>query len=1135
MTVPRQIYDFIIGAIRMADQREGLQFLERYLTGPQSVWETNANIIQTIPDLWSVSDCPDEYLQYLKNIVGWTDNLDNITSGLTYNELRRLIVVSAELWKERGSEDIIQEVLYYVTGERNLIWNWFDFRWVLDETGPGEEHEGVDPWCIALPDPDELGSEYISNLRIVDSGSLNRTLVENLMNNIFRATGESWEITYLRFLDRFIIDSDDSQWSDSSTYSITVEDGYMQVGENDNDDIEVAWNNVVSSEWVSQITYARIKYHETDTNPNINLFINKSETTGSNFESYIVNGYCINYIPNTLYIRKYYDKSRYLSEILTSTTIELYEDIYYGFRVQLCWEGIQLKISIFIDGNLVIETTDYSPLVYPDGVGFLVRDCYICCEEIESIDTVDTELESYADILDVSYSNWLGPRYNINENSVSDYYNSNMAIYGRLYNRLALLSEGEASNYLDQSQRLDGSTWSVGNVDVPSITITAPNNTETASRIREDSSNSSHTVYQSSAFTPDGSSKYCFSVYAKGNGRDIQIVLSAGFPVNTYCHFDLVNGEVGTEGAGIDSSGIYDIGNDWYRCWVIATSDSETATSAYLYVTEYDETVTYLGDGSSGAYIWNTQIEKGYFPTSPIHTNTNLFTRAQEFNHSDWTKTRTTVTANTTRAPDGTLTADKLVEDSTSSNNHVMQQYKTPDGSSDYCFSVYAKAGERTWLRMNIATTGFTDETNVDFDLTNGVIGTSPGAQGSPSNYGIEDVGGGWYRCYISQESNLASSTPCTFYLCDTEGNESYNGDGSSGLYLWNAKLEIGDRPSVISLPTVNMVTHPNELDDSDWTKAQATISENSIVSPNGTLTADKLIEDSSDDVHAAYSASISYSDATQYVFSVYAKAGERDFIRINFASSGQFSGGALPSAYFDLTNGAVGTTTNLESSGIEYVGDDWYRCWIVDTTTSSGSSSVYIYLADEDGSNSYQGDGSSGLYLWHARVEPNSEPADREEPCMRKAGTASLALSSFSTSISKQRHSILWEPEFGTTEAPEQDFYIYTLYNSTTGQEVFLRYNSAAGAAGKIEMYANGSLVADTTVITFSAYQPMVITLDPTLGTIEVQGATTGGVSDTTNRWAQYVQTVMFFYLGSKLDGNANVFGKVSLPYSVT
>ena len=82
--------------------------------------------------------------------------------------------------------------------------------------------------------------------------------------------------------------------------------------------------------------------------------------------------------------------------------------------------------------------------------------------------------------------------------------------------------------------------------------------------------------------------------------------------------------------------------------------------------------------------------------------NHNLFTRSSEFDNAVWTKARCTVTANATTGPDGTSTADKLVEDATAGNNHLIfrNDYGSTVSGFPVQYSVYAKADTRSWIRM---------------------------------------------------------------------------------------------------------------------------------------------------------------------------------------------------------------------------------------------------------------------------------------------------------------------------------------------------------------------------------------------------------------------------------------------------
>jgi phage tail-like protein len=227
-----RMYNFLIAGIRDADQTDvGARFIERFLEGPQSVWDAIVKTIFDIPKIWSTTDCPDDLLQYLKRIVGWTPDTDSITEALDFAGLRRLIASSVRFWKTRGPEESIEDLLRLTTAARSYVLNWFDVRALLDETLLGEEHGvGTDLWLEAVPG--EGADAWTYNIRIVDNGDLNRVLVRDIAK-LTRPTGERVLITYLGFLDRFDDEGDETQWlfSDPSggVISHEVADGALQI------------------------------------------------------------------------------------------------------------------------------------------------------------------------------------------------------------------------------------------------------------------------------------------------------------------------------------------------------------------------------------------------------------------------------------------------------------------------------------------------------------------------------------------------------------------------------------------------------------------------------------------------------------------------------------------------------------------------------------------------------------------------------------------------------------------------------------------------------------------------------------------------------------------------------------------
>ena len=166
-----------------------------------------------------------------------------------------------------------------------------------------------------------------------------------------------------------------------------------------------------------------------------------------------------------------------------------------------------------------------------------------------------------------------------------------------------------------------------------------------------------------------------------------------------------------------------------------------------------------------------------------------------------------------------------------------------------------------------------------------------------------------------------------------------------------------------------NLKTYSESFGDATgWnTKSNASISADATTSPDGNTTADKLVEGTGTATqhYVASTNQVSVTSGSTYTLSVFAKAAERSWIRF-------YSDAALPfgGAYFDIGNGAVGTVSSGNTASIEDYGGGWYRCIITATATSTGAAYFAVRLATANGVQTYDGDGSSGAYLWGAQLE---------------------------------------------------------------------------------------------------------------------------------------------------------------------
>lgn len=156
-------------------------------------------------------------------------------------------------------------------------------------------------------------------------------------------------------------------------------------------------------------------------------------------------------------------------------------------------------------------------------------------------------------------------------------------------------------------------------------------------------------------------------------------------------------------------------------------------------------------------------------------------------------------TANAIAAPDGTVTADKIVEDTSTTLHRIRQTTDvTITSGATVTFSYHVKAAERTKCRLRITESTFASAYEVSFDLTAGTVGaatTTGVASGGTSR--IVALPNGWYRISISAAINGGFLTCRTnLELENAAGSNAYTGDGASGLYAWGEQIEVGAFPS---------------------------------------------------------------------------------------------------------------------------------------------------------------------------------------------------------------------------------------------------------------------------------------------------------------------------------------------------
>lgn len=238
------------------------------------------------------------------------------------------------------------------------------------------------------------------------------------------------------------------------------------------------------------------------------------------------------------------------------------------------------------------------------------------------------------------------------------------------------------------------------------------------------------------------------------------------------------------------------------KCVVTATNsagvlsaDSNTLTgildanaAAYLTATGITGTtqrnaVNTLNIGLKQDGLWSKM--KAVYPF--VTDNRNLFGYTEQLNNTSfWGYQGATITANTTTAPNGTLTADSLIENNTNAEHYIGIQSGLTLTAVPYTMSVYLKKAGRDWCSLSLF--NGIDAKYAWFNLNTGTIGTIN--SGITAN--MESVGNGWYRCSITRTMAANSNNYIGIASALTDGSTAYLGNGSTSIYAWGAQLELG-------------------------------------------------------------------------------------------------------------------------------------------------------------------------------------------------------------------------------------------------------------------------------------------------------------------------------------------------------
>ena len=336
---------------------------------------------------------------------------------------------------------------------------------------------------------------------------------------------------------------------------------------------------------------------------------------------------------------------------------------------------------------------------------------------------------------------------------------------------------------------------------------------------------------------------------------------------------------------------------------------------------------------------------------------------------TDWTKANVAVSTSEFNAPDGTSTAYKITNSSSSGNHFIRDSItgganpSTVVSGRSYTLSVFLRKGTKDVVSIG---DGFNVNVLARFNLTSGTV-----TNFSASNSSIEQVGD-WFRC-----SATITPTGTTLGLMLFTGNNYAGHDTSGDFHAFGPQLEEGTTASsfvantsgekkfissAVYGPRVPMIlveaSATNSVTNTDFSTWSNSSSNDSVGSaaPYGNFTKLTPSGNSSD---AGMYKFISLASGT-FTQSCYAKfAGKH----LSVLSAGKWTG------YFDLQ---AGTATGTGAS-IQPVGNGVFRCSVTGTDSSSSTHAIKFLAVDAVGSASVTDDGVSGVEIAMPQLEVGS------------------------------------------------------------------------------------------------------------------------------------------------------------------
>jgi hypothetical protein len=359
-----------------------------------------------------------------------------------------------------------------------------------------------------------------------------------------------------------------------------------------------------------------------------------------------------------------------------------------------------------------------------------------------------------------------------------------------------------------------------------------------------------------------------------------------------------------------------------------------------------------------------------------------------------------------------------------------------------------------------------------------------------------------------------------------------------SGVPRFDHRLENGswvNKGLLIEEQRTNLFQRSEEFDNAYWVKSNVSLTTNNIVAPDGTTTAERVLETITNGVHTVVSTPLLVNMVSDnYTVSMFIKGGlGRTRCIMQFLSTPSTSNNFLAEYNFDTLTASTSVSGSavVVSASIQNVGNGWYRIAVTGRTGVNANHQLSFYIANDSGAGSYAGDTSKGMYVWGAQLEAGSFPTSyiktTDAAATRNADVASMTSTNFSSWYNATEGTVLWQGDYNSTnDAFFRIFYDISDNGGASNVErncIFRQQNTANDL--RYLIFDNSSIQVDITLVSSTSGVAKVVT------TYKANDAaySLNGSSPSTDT-SLTIPTVAGMQLGGTYSGSSGAGGTTSM-----